>query len=94
MDIKTIEEHVKATHSAYKQGILGVHMDAVHLTDHTFQKLLVEVGGQFKVENRDSEDYPFEVSFVNNGLTYYAIYSEKEMENKFGGNFDELITAN
>ncbi|UAT29543.1 hypothetical protein K7T73_13135 [Bacillus badius] len=94
MDIQTIDAHAKSVMLAYKSGILSIHGNRVHLLGRIFDELLTETGSQFKVVDRDSEDYPFEVSFIHNGITYYAIYSLEEIKNKFGGNMDELITAN
>ncbi|MGG0645465.1 hypothetical protein ABE083_00780 [Bacillus mycoides] len=94
MDLKTVDETVQAIRLAQDKGILSVRSNQVHLAHKAFEYLLQEAGTQPIIVSRVSKDYPFEISFVNNGLTYFSLYSAMEMKNKFGGFIDELITKN
>ncbi|WP_459499996.1 hypothetical protein [Bacillus sp. C1] len=94
MDLKTVTETVQAIRLAQDNGILSVRNNQVHVTRKVFEYLLQEVGTQPMIVSRVSKDYPFEVSFDNNGFTYYSLYGAQEMKNKFGGFIDELITSN
>lgn len=94
MDLKTINESVQAIHHAYNKGIISVRDNQVHVTKKALEYLLQEIGTRPTIVSRFSEDFPFEVSFEYNGLTYFTLYSAQEMKNKFGGFIDELITSN
>ncbi|MEI4613616.1 hypothetical protein [Bacillus cereus] len=93
MGIKTIAESVQAIHNAYDKGIISVRDNQVYVTHKVFEFLLQEAEVQPMIVSRVSKDYPFEVSFDNNGFTYYSLYSAQEKKNKFGGNIDECITT-
>ncbi|MEK5021595.1 hypothetical protein MHI50_21820 [Bacillus sp. FSL K6-0277] len=94
MGIKTITESVQAIHNAYDKGIISVRDNQVHVTRKVLEFLLQEAEVRPMIVSRVSKEYPFEVSFGNNGFTYYSLYSAQEMKNKFGGFIDELITSN
>ncbi|PEL71159.1 hypothetical protein CN637_03935 [Bacillus toyonensis] len=94
MDIKTITESVQAIHNAYDKGIISVRDNQVHVTRKVLEFLLQEAEVRPMIVSRVSKEYPFEVSFDNNGVTYYSLYSAQETKNKFGGFIDELITSN
>lgn len=92
MDINTLEVHFKAFRTARRLGIVGFYADnSVQVTND----LLIEIAnGNYSVESRFSLDYPFEVSTKINGIKYFVICTREEFKNKFGGNVDELTTAN
>ncbi|KMQ27703.1 MULTISPECIES: hypothetical protein [Bacillus cereus group] len=93
MDIKAIENSVQAIRLAEEQGILGVYSEnQVHVKRQLLEKLLTEEG-DLEVVKRDDWEYPLQVEFTKNGLTYLSLYTVRNFENKFGGNIDECITT-
>jgi hypothetical protein len=93
MDIKAIEEYVQAANKAYNNGILRVSDNEIHVTSGLFGKLLNEEGS-LDVVKHEGLEYPIQTSLTINELTYFSLQTEKEFENTFGGNIDELITSN
>ncbi|SCM13115.1 hypothetical protein [Bacillus wiedmannii] len=93
MDIKAIEEYVQAANEAYDNGVMNIFGNEVQVTDELFEELLNEKG-ELEVVTRECSEYPFRANFKRNGITYYSIHTEEQINNIFGGNFDELITSN
>lgn len=95
MDIKTVEQHVEAWRAADKFGIYCVYYDdKVHVDKELFEELFQQSNGSYSITNRASEEFPFEVSFKINDITYYSLYSKDGLKNIFGGNDNELVTTN
>ncbi|PDY76977.1 hypothetical protein [Bacillus cereus] len=95
MSINEVAKGVQAIRLAEKEhGILSVRGREVHLTHEVFESLLFESKTKPLITPRDSKDYPYEVSFINENVIYFSLYTLERMKNKIGGYIDELITSN
>ncbi|OQR57420.1 hypothetical protein [Bacillus sp. CDB3] len=95
MNIKEVSKAVQAIREAKNEhGIISVRGREVHLTHEVFEPLLFESKTKPLITPRESKDYPYEVSFINENVIYYSLYDSERMKNKIGGYIDELITTN
>lgn len=93
MDINRVENSVQAMIFAKDTGVLDVYYDNQIQVTTTLLENLMNEKGSIEIVKRDCSTFPVKVEFKKNEFTYFAIYSAKGFENKFGGNIDECITT-
>lgn len=58
---------------------------------------LVEVNGGvegLQIKNRGGNEYPYEISFTNDGIKFYAVVKQEEFDKTFGEEMNkEVISA-
>lgn len=86
MNIKEVSKAVQAIRSAGNEdGIISIRGNEVHLTNEVLESLLDESKIKPLILKRESKDYPYEVSFISNNVTYYSLYTQERQEEKIGG---------
>lgn len=86
MRIKEVVKAVQAMREARNEhGILSVRGNEVHITNDFFESLLDDSGITPLIIQRESADYPYEVSFISDNVIYYSLYAPGRMEEKIGG---------
>ncbi|PGA92159.1 hypothetical protein [Bacillus toyonensis] len=86
MNIKEVSKAVQAIRLAGNEdGIISIRGNEVHLNNETFESVIAEYRMKPIIANRDSEDHPYEVSFISENAIYYSIYTSERMEEKIGG---------
>ncbi|KXY76048.1 hypothetical protein AT270_03205 [Bacillus cereus] len=86
MNIKEVSKAVQAIRLAGNEdGIISIRGKEVLLNNETFESVLDENRIKPNIINRESEEYPYELSFISDNLIYYSIYTSERMEEKFGG---------
>lgn len=86
MSIKEVVKAVQAIRLARNEhGILSVRGNEVHLSNETFESLLCESRIKPLIMQRESDDFPYEVSFISDNVIYYSLYTSERMAEKIGG---------
>ncbi|MGG0360370.1 hypothetical protein ABEY57_13355 [Bacillus tropicus] len=86
MNIKEVSKAVQAIRLAGNEdGIISIRGKEVHLSNEVFESVLPEYRNKPIIANRESEEYPYELSFISDNVIYYSIYTYERMEEKFGG---------
>ncbi|WP_242136680.1 hypothetical protein [Bacillus cereus group sp. BfR-BA-01360] len=86
MDIKEVAKAVQAIREAQNEhGIIRVDGKEVHLKNEVLESLLDESQIKPLILKRESKYYPYEVSFINDHVTYFSLYTQERMEEKIGG---------
>ncbi|MED2185355.1 hypothetical protein [Bacillus wiedmannii] len=86
MNIKEVSKAVQAIRLAGNEdGIISIRGKEVLLNNETFESVLPEYRIKPIIANRESEEYPYELSFISDNVIYYSIYTSERMEEKFGG---------
>ncbi|PGK02568.1 hypothetical protein CN892_27460 [Bacillus anthracis] len=86
MNIKEVSKAVQAIREGRNEdGIISIRGKEVHLNNEAFESVLAEYRIKPNIINRESEEYPYEVSFISDNVIYYSIYTSERMEEKFGG---------
>ena len=58
--------------------LLSVNIEGVHITHAKRIANLLEI--PFTKSARNDDDYPIQISFTHNGVSFYSIYTEEEFE--------------
>ncbi|MGG0219246.1 hypothetical protein ABEZ32_24290 [Bacillus mycoides] len=86
MNIKEVSKAVQAIRSAGNEDdIISIRDNEVHLSNELFESVLAEYRIKPIIANRESNNYPYEVSFINENVIYYSLYTSERMEEKIGG---------
>ena len=86
MNIKEVSKAVQALRLAgNEEGLISVRGNEVLLNNETFESVLGENRIKPNIINRESEEYPYEVSFISDDVIYYSIYTSERMEEKIEG---------
>lgn len=86
MSMKEVTEAVRAIREAKNEhGIISVRGNEIHLNNEVLESLLDESKIKPLISNRESKHYPYEVSFINDNVIYYSLYTSERMEEKIGG---------
>lgn len=92
--IEVIEKHVQAVNEAYDNGVIDVRDNTVQLKQQTFKSLVGELKVLPDMVKRQSKEYPFEFSFIHEGLRYFSLYKNEEVKKQIRGNINAIITRN
>ncbi|MGH0943814.1 hypothetical protein ACQVTS_21545 [Bacillus mycoides] len=86
MDIQEVSRAVQAIGAEENEhGIISIRGNEVHLSNEVLESLLDESKIKPLILKRESKDYPYEVSFISNNVTYYSLYTQERMEEKIRG---------
>ncbi|OUB48228.1 hypothetical protein [Bacillus thuringiensis] len=86
MDIQEVSRAVQAIRAEENEnGILSIRGNEVHLSNETFEWVLNENSMKPNILSRESEELPYEVSFINDNVIYYSLYTSERMKEKLGG---------
>ncbi|AZR79279.1 hypothetical protein [Bacillus thuringiensis] len=94
MSIKEVAKAVQVIREAQNEhGIIRIDGKEVHLKNAVLESLLDESQTKPLILKRESKYYPYEVSFINDHVTYFSLYTLEKLKTKLGGNIDECITT-
>ncbi|HDT6579507.1 hypothetical protein Q0N88_07630 [Bacillus thuringiensis] len=86
MDIQEVSRAVQAIRAEENEnGILSIRGNEVHLSNETFEWVLGENSLKPNILSRKSEKLPYEVSFINDNVIYYSLYTSERLKEKLGG---------
>lgn len=86
MNMKEVTKAVQAIREARNEhGILSVRGNEVHLSNEVLESLLDDSKIKPLIFQRESKDFPYEVSFISDNVIYYSLYTLERMEEKIGG---------
>lgn len=86
MNIKEVSKAVQAIRLAGNEdGIISIRGKEVHLSNEVFESVLPEYRNKPIIANRESEELPYELSFISDNVIYYSIYTAERMKSKFWG---------
>lgn len=86
MNIKEVSKAVQAIRLAgNEKGLISIRGNEVCLNNETFESVLGENRIKPNIINRDSEEYPYEVSFISDDVIYWSLYTSERMGEKIEG---------
>ncbi|PGT52309.1 hypothetical protein COD86_28465 [Bacillus cereus] len=86
MSIKEVAKAVQAIRLAGNEdGSISIRGKEVHLSNEAFESVLPEYRIKPIIAKRESTDFPYELAFISDNVTYYSLYTLERMEEKIGG---------